>query len=578
MDRWRPSRRQLLALPAAVALALLAGVAIGIGPPYPQPVDDQAVYDRADLLSPDVEAALEARIDEIETRSGAELVVYTEHNTDITEDQNLENARALMDQWGVGRAGFDDGLVIMVAKDPDPGETRISLFGGAGFLGAYANEDALNTIIDSDLIPPARSGDWDSALLATVDALDARITPSATGWLGTLRTLNSLLGLVLAPIALVLTLGAAWWRWRREGDDPELIDSPSILMAGPPAEMTPPLATVVRQGKATQHSVNTALLDLARGGRISFLNLDRVASARSDSEPDPLLDPAILVHRDAGGEPLPVPQRKAWDAIRSLGGGDDRLSRQSLWRLNGELRDVQRSLEAEAVRLGWMTRLPTPSIGGSARIGIAEIVVGGLAVWLGFSIPMSGATLLGAALVVGGIGSLGFAQVMSQRTKAGAYVDAMLKAYRRTLAKTLEQARNMGEVVAEPTVRVLADTPDKAVVWGIALGLHDEVAEVLARGLADYRATGGTAGSAYYPVWLGSGGGSSGADAELAGSEGVVSGSGSIFSGSGLPDIGGMFNALGSIGSTPASSSSSSGGGGFGGGGSSGGGGASGSV
>ena len=74
---------------------------------------------------------------------------------------------------------------------------------------------------------------------------------------------------------------------------------------------------------------------------------------------------------------------------------------------------------------------------------------------------------------------------MSQRTSNGAYVDAMLKAYRRTLEKTLEQARSMEQVVADPTVRILADTPDKAVVWGFALRLHDQVAEVLRRNLED---------------------------------------------------------------------------------------------
>jgi hypothetical protein len=60
----------------------------------------------------------------------------------------------------------------------------------------------------------------------------------------------------------------------------------------------------------------------------------------------------------------------------------------------------------------------------------------------------------------------------------------------------------------------------------------------------------------------------------------VSPGSGSIFSGSAVPDIGGMFDALGSVGSSPPSSSSSSGGGGggFSGGGSSGGGGGSGSF
>ena len=92
-------------------------------------------------------------------------------------------------------------------------------------------------------------------------------------------------------------------------------------------------------------------------------------------------------------------------------------------------------------------------------------------------------------------------------------------------------------------------------------------ADVLRRNLEDQakdpaRTTGG-----YYPLWLGSAPSSFG--------DGMASGS--IFSGSGMPDIGGMFNAVGSIGSSPPSSSSSSGGG-FSGGGSSGGGGGGGSF
>jgi uncharacterized membrane protein YgcG len=241
----------------AILATAIAGVALGVGPPYPPPVEDTAVYDEANLLSPNVEAALEERIDAVEVRSGAEIVIYTEPNTDISEDENFGNARSLLDQWGVGRAGFDDGLVILVAKDPDVGQTRISTFAGAGFLRAYANEDALRAIREGDLVPYARVGDWDAAMLETVDALNSRVTPDATQTLDTLRTLNAVLGLVGAPLVLVLTLGTAWWRWRREGDDPELVDSPSILMAGPPAEMTPPLATVVRSGRATQHSLNT---------------------------------------------------------------------------------------------------------------------------------------------------------------------------------------------------------------------------------------------------------------------------------------------------------------------------------
>src|SRR5687767_6825435 len=162
----------------------------------------------------------------------------------------------------------------------------------------------------------------------------------------------------------------------------------------------------------------------------------------------------------------------------------------------------------------------------------------------------------------------------------GAYVDAMLKAYRRTLQKTMDQARSMNEVVEQPEIAKLADTPDKAVVWGMALGLHREVAALLARGLEAQRAATGSPAGAYYPLWLGSSPGSAWSGASAADIAGGVSyGSGSGFSGSALPDIGGMFDALGSVGSTPASSSSSGGsGGGFGGGGGGGGGGGSGSF
>ena len=136
-------------------------------------------------------------------------------------------------------------------------------------------------------------------------------------------------------------------------------------------------------------------------------------------------------------------------------------------------------------------------------IGIGLALLGGGAIWLGISVPMSGAVMLGGALILGGIGTFLFGRAMSQRTKNGAYVDAMLTAYRRTLQKTMDQARSMSEVVEQPEIAMLADTPDKAVVWGVALGLHDEVAALLARGLEEQRAATGSPAGAYYPVMAG---------------------------------------------------------------------------
>lgn len=570
---WKIASSAIFGVFWVVVIAVLVfgwlGPSSGGEPAFPDPVDGQAVYDPAGAIDPEIEEALEAQIDAIEDRSQAEIAIYVRVDPSATEDSNLADAAALMDQWGVGREGFDDGLVILVGLQPDLIHGKVSLYGGSGFLRGYLSEGDLQEVIDEVIVPAALQQHLPAGLLLAVEAVGAAITPAGTDRLNFLRQVNAVTGIVGAPVALLLMVGIAFRAWRREGDDPEVLDSESVLMAGPPAGMTPALATVVRNGRATQHSLNTLLIELASTGRIAFQNLDRAGKVKSDDEPDPLLDPAIHVRDEApSGGRLGTQEREAWDLVRQQALGTGILARERLWALNGLLEPMRGGLEDEAVKLGWFTRRPSTLIGRWSWIGFGEMALGVLLVVGGFVIPMSGLTLLGGAIGLGGLFSWAIGQSMSQRTKNGAYVDAMLKAYRRTLHKTLEQARSLEQVVADPTVRLLADTPDKAVVWGFALGLHDEVAEVLRRNLEDQAKDPSSARGAYYPLWLGS--------SPSSAVDGVSMGGGSIFSGSGVPDIGGMFSAVGSIGSSPPSSSS--GGGGFGGGGSSGGGGGSGSF
>ena len=138
-------------------------------------------------------------------------------------------------------------------------------------------------------------------------------------------------------------------------------------------------------------------------------------------------------------------------------------------------------------------------------------------------------------------------------TMAGAMIRAMLAAYRRTLHKTMEQARSMQQVVDQAGLTWL-ETPDQAVVWGTALGLQGEIEDVLKRSsrtCANRR----TRVDDLLPDlvqlvrWL-------------VGREWLAGSGGSIFSGSAVPDLGGMMSALGTIGNSPASSGGGSGGGG----------------
>jgi uncharacterized membrane protein YgcG len=538
---------------------------------FPAPVAGVRAYDPASALSASQEASIQSRIDEIKARSGAEVVVYVRVAPDVTNDSNLVDARRLVDEWGIGRRGFDDGFVILLSFFDDTFEHgSVSTWAGSGFKAVYMPEDEQTDLRENVIIPYIRAGDPGQGLIAAIDRVDSRITADATARLDQYRTINAVVGLPGSLLALLLTVGIAFVTWRRYGDDPDLVDSPSILMAGPPDGMTPPLATVLREGRATQDSINTTLVELAGSGYIAFRNLDQVRRVKSDDEADPLIDPAIdILQPPADARPLAAPEAEALRTLSSAGLGDGVVTRHALWHINEQLAPIKQRLEEESVRLGWLTQRPSPMITRWTLIGVVEVVVGVGLIWLGYTIPMSGLTLLGTALGIGGIVTLALGRAMSQRTKNGAYVDAMLKAYRRTLEKTLQQARDMNQVVANQEVRVLADTPDKAVVWGIALGLHREIAAVLDRSLADAQTGAATAG--YYPTWLGIGSTPGSGLGQASVSDG--GGFGGLFSGSGTPDIGGMFSALGSMGSSPPSSSSGSGG--FGGGGGGGGGGGS---
>ncbi len=112
------------------------------------------------------------------------------------------------------------------------------------------------------------------------------------------------------------------------------------------------------------------------------------------------------------------------------------------------------------------------------------IAAGVVAVIVGASMPISGLVLVGGGAIAGGIVVAVFARGMPAVTMPGAMIRAMLAAYRRTLQKTMAQARSMQQVVDEAGLDWL-DTPDQAVVWGTALGLQDEIEGVLSRSLED---------------------------------------------------------------------------------------------
>ena len=160
----RNARAALLSLGTAIAL-LLPIAAAAAGPPYPDPVDGQAVYDNAGILSDAAIANAEATIDAIEARTAAEIVVYTElADYGVTTEETETRARALIDQWGVGRRGFDDGLAIFFDIDPSLEHGQVQLYAAPGFEATFLTNAERQAIFDDDMVPYLRNADFDGAL------------------------------------------------------------------------------------------------------------------------------------------------------------------------------------------------------------------------------------------------------------------------------------------------------------------------------------------------------------------------------------------------------------------------------
>ena len=559
-------------------LAFLAGLAVlafvatpvgAAGPPFPDPELDRAVYDEARVFRPETIASAERTIDAIEARTGAEVVVYSQVvDYGITTEEADAHAQALMDQWGVGREGFDDGLVILFDLDPSRVHGQVQLYGGPGYRAAFLDNSEKQRIFDEDMLPFLQDGDLDGALLIALERVDANATPEHAARLQTARQLDAAVGLIGAPLILIGLIGSAAYAWMRYGRDPVYLDDPSIHMAGPPRDLTPAAAAFVVSGGPSRRALTAAMLDLASRGLISFreekemLGLKRKVGIQVDP---PAGDPAIEAQRSRNNvRELGPAERRAQADLGKLAKGDGGyIDPDELLKFGADVDDFNEALESHALKMGWFREKPSKAESRWAARGFIAIVLAFAAFFGAVNLPSAGLTMIAIALGIAGVAVLVMSRWMDSVTQPGAMIRAMLAAYRRTLQKTMAMSRSMDQVVAKSGLTWL-ETPDQAVVWGTALGLEKEIEDVLERSVDDVKDGRAAAGSVYAPAWYGTGG---------SGGWGAGGGGGGLFSSSAVPDFGGMMSTLGTIGNSPSSSGS---GGGFGGGGSGGGGGGSG--
>jgi uncharacterized membrane protein YgcG len=534
---------------AIASIAAAATTAPPAGPPYPDAVTGIRVYDYAGIFSSAAISQTEQTILAIEQRTGAQVAVYTQVKPQSdTLDKANTDARALMDQWGVGRKGFDDGLVILFDMQDNRQHGQVSLYAGSGFRSAFLTDSDRQSIFDDDMMPLLKAGDFDGALKAAINGIDAAATPAHADQLNRARILNAIVGLG----ALVLSIWLVAFvliRWYTHGRDPIYVDDKSVLMPAPPDGLTPAMATLLMDDRTSSRTVSAAMVDLAARGLIQFRQ-----------------ETAFLAKKTTVGvtgktATIGTPEAGLYSAICTWVGPDGFVETESMPQLATSVSTLKSDLEALSVQKGWLAGKPSRVVGLWIVVAVAEGLAAAPLIFWTLSVEASGGLLGGAALIVAAAITGVTAWFMPSRTQLGAMLRAMLAAYRRTLQYTMAQAQTMDQVVASKALPWVS-TPDEAMAWGVAFGLNAEIDGVLRRSVETPAATGRAAG--WYPMWWVPVGGTS-----LAGGGGGAS-AGGAFSASAIPNVGSMMSAIGSIGA----STSHSGGGGFGGGGGGGGGGA----
>ena len=150
--RWRNAwqRVGLALLLCLLPLPVLAAAAI--------PALDDPVVDTANALSASTRATLREQALQLQARKGAQLQVLVVPS--VGDDGIEAYAQRVFEQWQLGRAAVDDGVLLLVAVQ----DRRVRIQTGYGLEGTIPDAYAAR-IIDKAIVPRLREGDLDQGVL-----------------------------------------------------------------------------------------------------------------------------------------------------------------------------------------------------------------------------------------------------------------------------------------------------------------------------------------------------------------------------------------------------------------------------
>lgn len=125
---------------------------------------DAWVTDTAHFMSPAVVSNLNARLKAYEQQTHHQLIVWIGTTTGGVPIEDW--ATKAFNAWGVGRKGYNDGLVLFVMSE----DHKLRIEVGYG-LEAQVPDAAAVRVIEDILVPQIRAGNPDAAIVAAMEAL-----------------------------------------------------------------------------------------------------------------------------------------------------------------------------------------------------------------------------------------------------------------------------------------------------------------------------------------------------------------------------------------------------------------------
>lgn len=185
-------------LTGALIFCLFCGLACA----FDFPALTGRVVDQAGVIPASTRDAIEAKLAELEDKSGIQLVVATVKSLQGSDIETFANQ--LFRAWKLGEAKKNNGVLLLVA----PAERKVRIEVGYGLEGTLT--DALSqVIIASAIVPRFKANDYPGGIERGVDGIISVLTTDAAEWHAKTRVRaedNQSLFDVLFPILLVLVL------------------------------------------------------------------------------------------------------------------------------------------------------------------------------------------------------------------------------------------------------------------------------------------------------------------------------------------------------------------------------------